>query len=1117
MKRPKDRLHRVLVVGATPAGIAATNKLGELGIPVTLVDPDPDLDAKLASEAWRLPSGVTLNLAHRSGLLRILRNPGIRCIVPGAVTAIKNTQQGFSARVKTIQTFVDPKQCILCGRCVEVCPVTTPDGSRPIVYNGRRSLPGRPWIDKRKTPLCRDGCPLGVNVQGYMALAGAGRFHEAFDLIVQDNVLPGICGRVCTHPCEAACRRGELDEPLSIRGIKRFLADYELAHPRGTAPPAPEPRSEQIAVIGSGPAGLAAAADLARFGFKVIVFEKEAHPGGLLRYGIGPFRLPRKILDADLAGIQKLGVVFKTGQAVDLRQDIPTLKKKFSAVVVTTGTWVDRKLGVPGEDLPGVDGCVQCLSGIYRDNVTTLTGKTAVIGDGNAAFDLARVLKRLGADVTMVSWFPEDRLPADPEEIQGAVEEGVALVCSARVTAFARNAGDRLSLACMPTRPGRPDADGICWPVVVKGGKPFELTFDRAVVAIGQAGPFFGDASSAGLAVNPAGFLKTGAAMETGTAGVFAAGDAVTGPSAVVRAMASGREAAASVFRHLTGRNLVPETRRPENRDFPEIGGDVLSRLRPNETMRQPRFRCDNFDEVALGLSQPQAIAEAGRCLQCGVCADCLQCEQTCSAIHALAHDEPARETREHAGVVIIADPDIAPAVKGDDVIRAYGPPTARPDVHAMLTRGFAAAAQAMILLSATSESPKGYGVPLTPPDPVLAREIRIGVFVCKCNGSLGWRSDMDAFVDGLTAETGVVHAEVINAACVPEGISNIIRSIRQKGMTRVVLASCVCCSLDFVCSACTDQRTRLKTGLFKGTGISRSMVETCNLRGEALRLLEKDPAAGLDHFTGLIRRSITRARKLRSQPSPPRTYNFTTAVIGRSPSAAQSALCLAQCGFDVFAFGVSRTLLTDLPEHPNIQTFPGQKVAAITGTLGAFQIFSSHGKVCGPSQVGVVIVDAEAAGLVPYIPQQGLARRDLDPAMQERGVPGRPFLLPGTTAVAGFFVSNPPGIPVSERQKGAAVAALAAAVMPRGPRQSKGHTVVVDQARCRGCGACFAVCPYQAVSFTPNAAGGWAAVVNEALCKGCGNCISVCPSNAADSPYRNQAYLERLLEEVLA
>ncbi|MEM5789931.1 MAG: 4Fe-4S binding protein, partial [Syntrophobacteraceae bacterium] len=171
MRNQKERLQKVCVIGATPAGIAATNKLGEMGIQVTLIDSDPDLNEKLSADKWRLPSGVTLNYANRPGLLRILRNPRIGCILPASISAIKHTPQGFSIRYKRTASYVDAERCTLCGRCAEVCPAEGPDGKKAVRFGGRYSLPGRPFIDKRRTPLCQETCPLGVNVQGYMALA----------------------------------------------------------------------------------------------------------------------------------------------------------------------------------------------------------------------------------------------------------------------------------------------------------------------------------------------------------------------------------------------------------------------------------------------------------------------------------------------------------------------------------------------------------------------------------------------------------------------------------------------------------------------------------------------------------------------------------------------------------------------------------------------------------------------------------------------------------------------------------------------------------------------------------------------------------------------------------
>jgi NADPH-dependent glutamate synthase beta subunit-like oxidoreductase/Pyruvate/2-oxoacid:ferredoxin oxidoreductase delta subunit len=1110
MKPAKDRLPKVIVLGATPAGLMATNKLGELGIPVTLVDPDPDLDQKLSCEEWRLASDIALNHAHRPGLLRILRNPIIRCVLPGQVTSLKHTPQGFRARIKRAQTFVDPDRCTACGRCKEVCPVQMFEGNGPVLFNGRGSLPGRTVIQKRPQPLCQAHCPLGVNAQAYIALARTGRYLEALEVIRRDNVLPGICGRVCTHPCEDSCRRKELDEPIAIRDIKRFLADYELSNPGEPELPGVAERSEKIAVIGSGPAGLAAAADMARLGYRVTVFEKEATIGGLLRYGIGPHRLPRDILEHDLEYIKKLGVTFKTSYPVDAPDGLNNLKEAFNAVIMATGAPRDRKLDVPGEELDGVEGCLSFLKRLYQGTIEVLREEVAVIGDGNAAVDLARVLRRLGARVTILSWFPRDLIPADEKEMEAALEEGISLVDQTQVIAFSGSSGRLNRLKCRPTRPGNPDAQGIPWPVIVPGSKPFELKFDRAFVAIGQVG--------SELDTTDTGLVHVGVSDHTGISKIYAAGDVITGPSSVVEAMAAGRAAALSVHLGLTGQEApVSLPSRPADMDFAEIPDEIPHRARPTMPERDAHSRSNDFSEVALGLSEAQVSHETERCLQCGICSECLFCVEACGLIGAINHRDQPEEIIVHAGAVIVADPKVAPGVKGEDVIRAYGPKAARQDVYASITRGFAAAAKAMVLLGGASQLPKGHGVTFSPPEPELSPEIRVGVFVCRCNDSFGWLDRMTEYVSGLTDQEDVVHAQVVGSACVYEETAKILRAIRAKGVTRVVLASCVCCPLDFVCNACTDQRSRLKDNLFKGTGISRSMVETCNLRGEALRHLVSDPTVALRRFAGLIERAIHRVKRLRPLPNPARTYNFTTAVLGDSEATVNSAEILASAGLEVFKFGSPGDPFQERPSHPNIHCFEDSEVKGLSGTLGKFQVFVESKGITQVLQVGAVILGENHRRMIPYFPQEGLPAKLIASAMQKRDLPGVPFLYPGGTSIAGLFLANPKGIHVSERRKGAAAAVLAMAAMPRGPRQSKGYTVVVDHERCRACGRCHEVCFYQAVSFRRNSAGGWHAVVDEALCKGCGICISVCPSNAADSPYRDQAYLEQIVEEVLA
>ena len=969
MKSPKNRLHSVMIMGATPAGISAANKLGELGIPVTLVDKDVDLNEKLADESYRLESGVTYNYANRPGLIRILRNSNIRCILPVQVSKIRHSQQGFNVKLERPQTYVDPERCTLCGKCLEICPVINEDNSKPVQINSRLSLPGRAMIDKRMEPLCQSNCPLGVNAQGYIALAKAGRYKEALEIIRNDNVLPAICGRICTHPCEDACRRSEVDEAVAIRDIKRFVSDAAFDDSEKLPDP-PEPvYDEKIAVIGSGPAGIAAAADLARQGFSVTVFEKEKEAGGLLRYGIGPHRLPRKILDRELNILKSEGVKFVTDRNVHIPRDLEELKKTYSAVLLATGSWSDRRIGAPGEELKGVSGCISFLGKIYRDENPELGKKIAVVGDGNAAFDMARVLKRKGTDVTILSWFKEECIPADPHEIKGALEEGIKIKDECQVVEFLGAEGRLQGVRLKPTEPGPPDDNGIAWPKIIPGSESFEESYDQVFVAIGQMGAYQNKASDSDFKVTEYGYIDIDAGNKTGMESVYAAGDAVTGASSVVRAMANGRYAAAKIMKNLVDITspwkVKPE--RPEDADYRPLSDQLEKDSREQMKESLPSEREENFDEVALGFTEDQLLHEASRCLQCGHCSQCLECITACAANNAIVHDETVQKVTENSGVLIVADPSMAKDIKGEDVIRAYGPSSAKGDVHAMIQRGFAAAAKAMMLLKEASPSYKGHGTSYIPFDTGLTDEIRVGVFACRCNDSFGWADKMTYYLDSLVARPEIAHAEALNSACIPDGITRILDVVREKALTRVVLASCVCCPLDYVCSACTDQRSRLKDGLFNGTGISRSMLQTCNLRGEVLRLMEQDEHLAVESFKGLIDRSVGRASKLVPFPAPERNFNFTTAVIGQTEAAVTSANTLARLGIEVYMFGTVKRPLKSCPKHSNIHGFIDSEVTAVSGTLGNFSVKVKYGDVDRTFTVGSVILGEKSRNIALY------------------------------------------------------------------------------------------------------------------------------------------------------
>lgn len=1116
MKNPRERLQKVCVIGATPAGIAATNKLGEMGIQVTLIDSAPDLNEKLASDTWRMPSGVTFNYAQRPGLLRIMRNPRIRLLLPASVGSIKHTPQGFSIRYTKAAVYVDADKCTLCGLCEKNCPAIRPDGTRALRYGGRYELPGRPVIDKRKTPLCQANCPLGVNVQGYIALAQAGKYAEAIELIRKDNFLPAICGRICTNPCEAACRRNEVDQPVAIRDIKRFLADLDLGSHKRPLPEIKARREQKVAIIGSGPAGLSCAYHLAIEGYKVSVFEKLPVLGGMLSVGIPAYRLPKDVINAEIQVMRDMGVEFQTGVEAGRDFTISQLRAQgFKAFFMGPGLQKCKALGIPGEDLEGVVPGVEYLRDINLGAQIPLGNRVAIIGGGSVAVDAARTVLRNGSQRPVIIYRrSENEMPAIREEVIECREEGIEIMPLTNPSRIVGGNGRVQGVECIKMELGEPDAGGRRRPIPIAGSE-FVMEVDAVIPAIGQETDWGPLTEECGFQSTDHGTIQVN--QPTRNSDIFVGGDAVTGPSTVVSAMASGRSTAFAIHRFLSGEISDRSSHSRPELDFP--------RIRP-ETPCVPRVvkehspdSCNGLSvEVDHGLTEDQVLSEASRCLQCGVCSDCRQCAEVCPAAGAISHIDDSTEGIEHAGVVIIADPEAAPGIKGEDVIRAYSAKTLNPEVFSMMSRGFSAAAEAILLLGDSAPRMKGRGLSFSPPAPQLSSELRIGVFVCRCNDSLGWDPELERFIYDLPEIPGVEYAESIASACTPEGSASILRTIREKGLTRFVLASCVCCPLDLICSACTDQRSRLKTALFQGTGITRAMAETCNLRGEALSLLGRDPALAVSRFKGLLQRSISRCAHLKSFPTPARQYNFTTAVIGDSRAALRSAQTLGEMGMEVFLFGSSERPLPSTPDCPNVHAFYGSCAKSLRGTVGEFELVVSMED--GGRQtfsVGAIILGDSARKNLAYMPHPDMPPHEFCYSMQTNGVSGIPFSVPGATSIPGLLLANPPGVNLSERIKGSAAAILAASVMPRGPRQSKGYTVSINDALCRGCGRCVRACPYRAISFHTNSSGFGYAVIDEALCKGCGNCISICPSDAADSPYRDNFLLEQIIEEVVA
>jgi len=458
---------------------------------------------------------------------------------------------------------------------------------------------------------CVAQCPAGVDIPGYIALVSAGRYADAVRLIRKDNPFPGACGRVCEHPCESRCRRSMIEGAVNIRGLKRYAVDHAGIVP---APECASPTGKNIAIVGGGPSGLSAAYYLSLMGHKVTVFESRKQLGGMLRYGIPSYRLPREELQKDIDAILSTGVTVNRSVMIGKGITLGELSKQYDAVYISIGAHTDKKVGIEGEDARGVVSAVEMLRAIGDNTLPDLAGKTiAVIGGGNVAMDCTRSALRLGAKtVSMVYRRRQQDMTALAEEVEGAVAEGAELLTmKAPVRIESDGDGNAVALWVQPQRVGRIDRNGR--PTPEPAGDPEErIAVDMIIVAIGQSielKPF----EEAGVPIH----RGTIAALSSGdlqnNKGIFAGGDCVTGPATVIKAIAAGKVAAANIDEYLGFEHeITVDVRIPK----PHLG-ERPSCGRSELPMEKAFERKNNFECIECGFSDEVAKQESQRCLRC--------------------------------------------------------------------------------------------------------------------------------------------------------------------------------------------------------------------------------------------------------------------------------------------------------------------------------------------------------------------------------------------------------------------------------------------------------------------------------------------------------------------
>ena len=472
---------------------------------------------------------------------------------------------------------------------------------------------------------CREACPAGIDVPRYIRHIRERAFDEALAVIREKIPFPAVCGHACVHPCETKCARIQYDEPIAIRLLKRAAEEQSKGVVRESKPKA---TGKKVAVIGAGPCGLTAAYYLAGLGHAITVFETLPQAGGMLRYGIPEYRLPNDVVDREIAVIQTRGVKIKTKTAVKSVQEL--LKKGYDAVLAASGAWNPVKMGIEGEDSAMVLDGIAFLRDVNSGTIPSIGKKVIVVGGGNTAVDAVRAAIRLGAKTTLVYRRNREDMPASAEEIAEAEEEGAQIEFMAAPIKIAKG-----KAVCIRFAPGPLDESGRPKPVPIEGSE-FTMPCNTVIMAVGQTA----DAAALKLEGNRNGTAKVDKSLATPLKGIFAAGDAASGPKTIIEAIAQGRVAAMSIDRYLGGKGKI-------DREILQKAGEGLPEAKPMGTRRpEPsriplKSRLRSFDLVEAGYDEETACREAERCLACdireytvevnaAICKECEFCKEMC-------------------------------------------------------------------------------------------------------------------------------------------------------------------------------------------------------------------------------------------------------------------------------------------------------------------------------------------------------------------------------------------------------------------------------------------------------------------------------------------------------
>lgn len=666
-EKPTGPSGAVMVVGGGICGMQTALDMADSGFKVYLVESTTSIGGRMSQLDKTFPTNDCSMCMISPKLIEVDKHLNIEIITNAELEALEGEAGNFTARVLKRPLYIDIEKCSSCGDCVTACPVDLINefemglNERKAVFKRYpQAIPAAMSISKGARPPCKLTCPAGCNGQGYVALISKGKYNEALEHIMQWIPLPASVGRICHHPCEQECNRGQVDEPIAIAPLKRFAADkVRQERAKGNLEPPEKPvvdkNKPKVAVVGAGPSGLACGHDLLKLGYPVTVFEAGPTAGGQLATSIPKYRLPKDVLAHDIKDLTDAGLEIKLNTPINGQPSLEDLKNKgYKAIYLAVGAQLSRSLPIPGVDLPEVLLALDFLRDANTGKDTKTGNKVVVVGGGNVAMDVARVVRRLGAeDVRCVCLESEAEMPAHSWEIEEAEEEGVKISNRWGPTRIIGKNG-KVSAIEFQKCTAVFDAEGRFSPTFDEAKKTtFEA--DTVIIAIGQAAEtsFLGEGGE--VATNRGGFIGSDPlTLATGAAGIFAGGDGVTGPKSAVEAIFHGHEAAISIDRYLNGIDLSEHREKPAEEAAALPTGKHPLAARVHAAKMSPESRVNNFDEIEATFTEEEAVAEAERCLDCGLCSECLQCVAVCQA-NAIDHQQAAETVDLPVGSVVLA------------------------------------------------------------------------------------------------------------------------------------------------------------------------------------------------------------------------------------------------------------------------------------------------------------------------------------------------------------------------------------------------------------------------------------------------------------------------------